>query len=263
MCYTAAMRRFAAFFVLLTVITGTGLAHAGIVNVQSILTTEAEEGLSGSVTGSLDWRTGNTDLLLLSVAPVASYRSGDHLFVTLIKGEFGESADERIIFRSFEHLRYRYSITDRVLGEAFAQHTFDEFKRLRLRALFGAGPNFTLVTRDKLTVSLGLAYMLEYEELSDDGAIDAGETDLAHRASTYLTGAYELDDRVQLVNTVYAQPRLNDPADMRVLDESQLVVKLTEKVSLKTSFIVAYDRAPPADIERLDTALKTAITYAF
>lgn len=258
------MVRFAALFALAAAVLSTpATARAGIVNVQSILTNEAEEGLSGSLTGSLDWRTGNVDLLLLSAAPTARYRSGDHLGIAIVKGELGERVGERFIFRSFEHLRYRYSFTELILGEAFVQHTFDEFKRLRLRALFGAGPNVTLIGRDNLRVQFGVAYMLEYEELRDDGAIDAGETDLAHRASTYLTGAYELDDRVQLVNTVYAQPRLDDPSDVRLLDESELVVQLTEKLSLTTSFSMAYDRAPPAEIKRLDTALKTAITYSF
>ena len=248
---------------MVTAFAGAQPAHAGIVNVQSILATEAGDGLSGSFTGSMDWRTGNTELLLLSAAPVARFRAGDHLLVGVVRGEFGTSGDNRIIATTFEHLRYRYTISERLLGEVFAQHTYDQFKRLRLRALVGAGPKVDLVSRDDLRLSLGVAYMFEYQELRDDGAVDAGDTEVAHRASSYLTGSYELDDRVQLVATVYAQPRLTDPGDVRFLQESQVVVQLTTTLSLKTSFIMAYDSTPPAEIKQLDTALKTAISYEF
>ena len=36
----------------------------------------------------------------------------------------------KIVAKTFEHLRYRYTFTDSVLGEVFAQHEFDEFMRV-------------------------------------------------------------------------------------------------------------------------------------
>lgn len=238
-------------------------AGAGIVNVQSILATEADEGLSGSIAGSADWRTGNVDLLVLSAAPVARYRRRDHLLVGIVRGELGRSKGERIISRTFEHLRYRYQLHPRLVGEVFTQHEYDEFRRLELRALVGAGPLFHLLQADGYRLSWGVAYMLEYENLRDDMQPDAGTTDLAHRASTYLTGSYELDDRVQLVETVYAQPRLTEASDLRLLNESQIIVKVTEAIGLTTALTVAWDNAPPAGIEELDTSLKSSITYSF
>jgi hypothetical protein len=244
-------------------VAGAAPAHAGIVNVQSVLATEAEEGLSGSITAGVDWRTGTIRLLGLSAAPVARYRAGDHLLIGIVRGEYRTFGDSKVVARTFEHLRYRYRLVPRVTAEVFAQHEYDEFRRIELRALAGAGPKFDLVHRPRTNLAWGLAYMLEHRRLRDDDQPDAGARRTQHRASSYLTGSYQVKDDLQLVETFYAQPVLTDPGDIRLLSESQLVVKLTDQLALTTSFVLAYDRRPPAGVKRLDTALTHTVGYSF
>ena len=233
-------------------------ANAGIYNMQSILSTEADEGLSGAISGSADWRKGNVDYLFLSATPVARYRSGDHLFIGIVRGDRKTSGGATIISNTLEHLRYRHTISKSLLGEVFAQHTYDNIKRLNLRALLGAGPMVTLVEGKSYGLNLGSSYMLEYERLRDDEFADAGATDLQHRNSTYLTGRY---DRFQFTESVYVQPRLTGASDIRLLSESQITFQLTSKLSYTTSFMIAYDSRPPDSVEKLDTALISSITY--
>jgi len=250
----------------LVVVGAATEARAQIVNVQSALSTEAKEGLSGSASATADWRTGNTRLLLLGVSPVARYRAGDNLVIAILSGNYGKSADTTIAKTAFGHLRYRRKLRDRILGETFIQAMYDEIRLLKLRALFGVGPKFDLVKRKHFLVSLGIAYMLEYEQ-PNSSALETENTTY-HRASSYLTGSFELDDHVQVVETVYVQPRIDDPGDIRVLDESQLVTKVTKRVALTTSLVVAYDSSPltkedGTELDTLDTTMKTSITVEF
>lgn len=235
-------------------------AHAGIYNVQSILATEAESGLSGAISGSADWRTGNVDYLFLSATPLARYHSGNHLIIGLAQANHKTSEGDIIISRFFEHLRYRYQFSNRILGEVFGQHEFDAVKRLQSRALIGVGPKLEIVNDKSYGIDIGVSYMFEYEKLQNDGPPDSGASDLQHRSSTYLVGHYELDERVQLVESLYVQPRVTDAGDLRVLNESQLTFKLTEKLSFATAFTIAYDSTPPDTIKKLDTALKSSLT---
>lgn len=263
-------------------VTGAGRASAGIVNMQSILATEAEEGLSGSISGSVDWRTGNTSRLWYRIAPVARYRAGDHLFIGTISGDYFRDTGD---LRFFEHVRYRYHVTDRLLGEAFVQHERNDKRLLGLRALAGVGPKYQVVDGDKLQVGVGVAYLLEYERLQEPGdpvrvllAPPEESPSLNHRISSYLTGSFEVDERVQLVQTLYAQPRITRLSDYRLLSESGLVFKLTRHLSFKTTFTLAYDSEPPTyeyadpndpenpelpEVQALDTALISSITYDF
>ncbi len=248
-------------------VLGTAVdAHAQIVNVQSVLSTEAKEGLSGSASATADWRTGNTRLLLLGLSPVARFRAGDNLVIAILRGDYGKSKDTTIAKKAFAHLRYRRTLHERVLAEVFVQGMYDEVRLLKLRALVGVGPKFDLVKQKGLLISLGIAYMLEHER-PNDNALETENTTL-HRASSYLTGSFELDDRVQVVETVYVQPRIDDPGDIRVLDESQLVTKLTKRIALTTSLVVGYDSSPltkedGTELDTLDTTMKTSITVEF
>lgn len=238
-------------------------ARAGIVNVQSVLATEANEGLSGNLSGSLDWRTGNIDYLFVSASPVARVRMGDHLLIGIVRLERKSSQGTTLVSRTFEHLRYRYTINDWLLGEVFAQHEYDAIRRLQLRSLVGAGPKIDLFEGKGYGLAFGVAYMLEYERLRDDMEIDAGARDFQHRISSYLVGHYEIDDRLQVVGTTYAQPEITEPSDVRFLLESSLVVSLTKQLSLSNTFNVSYDSRPPATIEKVDTALITSVAYEF
>ena len=256
----------AALLVLLFATLGSGPAHAQIVNVQSALATEARAGLSGSVTASADWRTGSSDLLLLGLAPIARFRADDHLIVLILRGEYGRSGELDIVKKAFEHLRYRFRFHPRVLAEVFEQAEYDQFRLLELRALVGAGPKFDLLARKRLSLALGVAYLFEYERPS--AAALETDSERFHRASSYLMGRFELDDRVQIVETLYAQPCLTDPGDIKLLNESQLVVHLGRAMSLTTSVALAFDSAPlhQADgtaLDRLDTTTKTSITVSF
>jgi len=236
-------------------------AKAGIYNMQSILASEADEGLSGAISGSADWRRGNVDYLFLSATPLARYRSGNHLLIGMMRGEHKTSGGVAIIANTLEHLRYRYRFSDLVLGEAFTQHEYNDVKRLSLRTLIGAGPKFTIGDENSYELGAGISYMIEYEKLRDDEFADAGATDLQHRNSTYLTGTYQADDRMQIAESVYLQPRLTDARDMRFLSESQLTFKLTKRLSYTTAFTIAYDSRPPITVKRVDMQLQSSLTF--
>jgi len=248
---------------LLALVAGPRLASAQIVNVQSVLATEADQGLSGSVRGSIDYRTGNIDVLRLSALATTTYRQEDHHLIAILKGDFGKASGDRYIARTFEHLRYRNQLTDRFIVEGFLQHEYDQFRRLELRALAGLGGAVRLLRGKRYNLSVGVAYMPEYERLRDDEQSDAGQDSFFHRTSSYANGAIELDKRIQFVQTVYAQPRINKPSDARYLSESQFVVQLTEHLTQTTSFSIAYDTRPPEAIEKRDTALKSTLIYSF
>ncbi len=239
-------------------------AIAGIVNVVSATDNDVSEGFSGVVSASLDLNSGNSDLLLVGLSPVARYRAGDHFVVGTARGEYGKSNDERVLLRSFEHLRYRYRVSPAWSGEVFAQHAFDEFRRLNLRALLGVGPRFDVWKREGAQVGLGLAYMLEYERLRDTGdEDDAGESRLDHRLSSYITGRFSLADRVDFKQTLYAQPRFDLPHDIRLLSVSQISTRVTQHLAVTTSLSVVHDSRPPDAVDRTDVTLKSGISWSF
>ena len=235
--------------------------RAQIVNVQGALAKPpATDGAVGQVELKLNWREGNNPLLDVGGAGSVVGRLGPVLGLVLARGEYGTSRGLTLTRKSFEHARTRIELGPQWRWEAFAQHEYDQFRRLSLRALAGTGPALQIIDDKAIALLAGAAYLFEYERLDRrTGAIDAGQRSTAHRASVYLTGHEEPGAGVLIVETVYAQPRVDHPGDLRLLAELSILSKLVSRVALKNSFTVAYDRTPPDGVRRYDTQLEVAI----
>lgn len=241
-------------------------AAAQIVNVQSALAKPPErDGVTAQLELKLDWREGNNSFFDIGGAGTVLVRRGRLLGLALARGEYGNAGGGVAIARkSFEHLRARVTLDRRWRWEAFGQHEYDAFRRLAVRAVAGTGPALQIVDEPHVAILAGAAYMLELERLDHrDGAADAGDQSVASRASLYLTGAEKLGSGVAIVQTVYAQPRLGDPGDIRILGELSVTTKLSKRIALTDGFVVAYDRTPPDGIRRYDTQLKVGLLVTF
>jgi hypothetical protein len=238
-------------------------ARAQIVNVQPLLAREAQPGLSAALEGAVDWRTGNTNLVLVSGSGSARYRSGRHLVFAMARGEEGFNAGNRIVFKHLEHLRYRVDVLGALQLEAFVQFEQDYARRLWPRALAGAGPRYTIVRGERVDLAVAVAFMEEYQRLRAVGQPDDHAIEWARRLSTYAVVALRLTEILRLGETVYVQPRLDDARDVRMLSETELLVTVKERFALKTAFTVAHDSRPPIGIKSLDTGLKSALQISF
>lgn len=241
-------------------------AEAQIVNVQGQLAKPPEkDGLTGQVELKLDWRTGNSTFFDIGGTGSLLLRRGRLLALALVRGEYGNAGDGIAFARkAFEHLRSRVTIDCRWRWEAFVQHEYDAFRRLSVRAIAGTGPALQIVNEPRVALLAGAAYLFESERLDTRaGTIDAGARSIASRASLYLTGTEQLGAGVSIAQTLYVQPRLDEPGDVRIFGELSLTTKLSKRIALTDGFTVAYDRTPPDGIRRYDTQLTVGLVVTF
>ena len=255
--------RLASGALLALALAGPAAARAQIVNVQPLLKDDDKAGLSGAADISADWRTGNTQLLLLSVSAIGRLRADRHLLFLLVRGDLGIQGESRFVRKDLEHLRYRVDVLERLQLETFIQHDADEFRRLALRSLWGAGARVVAYEGPWLNAVFGLAYMLELERLASGSQPDAGEERLSHRVSSYAVLRLRLSDMLRASQTVYVQPRLDYLNDVRVLSETELLISLAEHVALKVAVTAAYDSLPPSGLSALDTTSRLQLHLAF
>lgn len=238
--------------------------QAQIVNTQPLLSKVGGEGFAGELGASVDWRTGNVELLRLIGSLLMLYRSGDHTLIWSSSGDYGTRGGEAFIERVFSHLRYQYRVSDLVTWEVFTQVSTARFKRLTLRTLVGTGPRWDVVREDDGTLSIGTAYMFEHETLNHSTFADSDQVDDNHRLSLYVTGRVALDDRLTLTHTTYYQPRLDAfAADFRLYSITNLSISLVKQLALTLGFELGYDSEPPTDVAELDTTLTFGISWGF
>ena len=235
-------------------------SHAAAqINTERLRPGDPRSGASASLGASAAWKYGNVSLLQLDGKAAGLYYAEPHSILLSTLGTFGQQSGERFASAAFAHLRWTAMWWSRIGSEVFAQLQYDEFLRLKLRELVGAGPRFVLVDTDSLRLAVGTGYMLEYEQLDIAQDDPHPRTTLAHRSTSYVTLAAEVTDRLQFGQTVYAQPRFDRPSDIRVLAEFELKVALNGTFALTTAFALRFDSDPPSEVDKLDLGLKNGL----
>lgn len=172
--------------------------------------------------------------------------------------------DSRYINNALTHVRFIRRRGARTSFEAFGQHQFNEFTRLERRLLFGGGGRFALLRAERAEMFLGAGYMLERETLDLAADLPDARRSEHHRSTNYLTVRYNsADDRLRLVQTLYAQPRLDRPEDFRLLSETSFEIRIVRRLALTINLNVAHDSEPPTGVEETDTVLSNSLRYSF
>jgi len=250
----------------MTLILAAGLAPARaegqIVNIQPLLGPEDRPGFSMELKGGMSLYTGNVDLFTGTAGLLMRYLAGRHRFISASSGALGIRSGAQYINKVFSHLRHQIYPCDRFAWETWVQGAENAFTRLYLRLLVGVGPRFEVVDHEKIRLAAGIHYMFESEQLSAGGAA-AGEPlhELNHRSSSYLSVTLNIAGGLSVQETVYVQPRLDDPlGDFRLSNEVQLNAKASDHLALGASFQITWDRAAPAHVEALDSVTLATLT---
>ncbi len=242
---------------------------AQIMNVQSLAGKPVAEGPSGRVTATGSWSTGNVLILQATGSATLYYRSGASVWLLTATGSYGNKGSggslADVPFREsvFEHLRFRRTLLDGLSAEAFVQHEYDRFRRLRVRALGGVGGRFDHEVSKDAHVAVGVAVMLQAEELLEPQPGDLAGVYRELRLSSYVSGSVRPWDALTLNATLYVQPNLRVGNDVRGLLDTALQVAVTSHIALTLAFVLAWDTAPPVAVRGLDTTSTVGLAWAF
>ena len=170
--------------------------------------------------------------------------------------------------KGFVHLRGARSISAHLGIELFLQKQYNESILLQDRNLAGGGIRISVVKQRKntknstgLNLYLGVGAMWENETINDK---EHGEIDTnIIRSTNYVSGIWRLDKRFTLIVTGYYQPYLQRFSDFRILSESRLDFRATEKVSFNIRLNFRHDSKPPSSVKAHDLEIVNGLSYKF
>jgi hypothetical protein len=248
---------------------------AAQVNIEPVADRVSDPGWSASLKGSLGFASGNSDFLDIGGDALVAHRTAHpraaeddgHAFrdrtLLQLNTRLLRAGEGDFVNHWFVHLRHTHMATLRAGVEVFGQLGDNRRLLQRWRVLGGAGGRFILADHERLRLWLGVGAMLEWEDREIDPAFDDPRYELDWRGTSYVGAALVLaPDTATLTNTVYLQPRLDDPADLQVLDELKLDLKITEAVSWFTTLAIRHDARPPADLAPTDLVTRNGIAIS-
>jgi len=232
------------------------------VNVEALRRDDPPLGRSGSIGGDFTLRTGNVDFVQLGFSG-RQYIVTENL-TTLIVGSGGIGLLGRSRFASSGLLHYRRTRARTWASpEWYAQANYDRAQLLKFRLVGGGGIRTAVVRGPWGQFGAGTALMFEHERLElPDSALHAHQTTVV-RSSSFLTLRVVSEGGFVVTSTTYVQPDIKELRDVRILETLRLASPITETVALTVSFNLRYDSRPPDGVSRLDTVLRTGVTYIY
>ena len=235
-----------------------------IVSMETVHLGKPPEGYSGAFNVDASGAFGNTQTGLVAAGLKLVRQKNPATDFMLVNYQYGESRGVRDKNKAFIHGRHIQQISDKYAWEGFAQLSKDEFTRLTLRGLLGAGVRIGLWQSSKLTQGyLGLGGFYEREKLDVDTSTGEDDREIAWRGNMYFVIKSKLNEAVSLLSTTYYQPNLERIADYRAIENASLVSKLTEKLAAKISLDVSHDSKPPSGVKQTDTTITVGIDVSF
>ncbi|MDH5570480.1 MAG: DUF481 domain-containing protein [Gammaproteobacteria bacterium] len=237
-----------------------------IVNIEGMQLDKNDKAAAfvGQLNLAISGKNGNTNNFKAGLGGRLQWFETGYTRFMVFNHEYGESADVKDTDKSFLHLRHIHYYSDSLAWELFGQLERNEFTRLSMRALAGAGVRWTLLEQPvRHALDLGLGGFYSVEKLDDTTGTTDGGRDNVTRANIYLVYKYKISDNARLTNTAYYQPDVEETSDYRLLDQFGLQVDLNSSLSLSISIDVAKDNQPPQNIKATDTSYTTSLVYKF
>jgi len=235
-----------------------------IVNMENLHLGTAPDGFSGQFDFAASGASGNSRKTVTSIGNRLQWRQDKTTAFLVLDYTYGKSLGKTDTNRGFLHARYLYDYHEHRTWEVFSQVQRNEFTRLSLRSLLGAGNRITLMRQaDKKIALLGTGLFFETEDLDEKAGTNDDTSINAWRANIYLILKYKLNNTLSFQNSAYYQPDIQDFSDFRFIEIATLKIKLTNKLSLKLNINIAHDGQPPQSVEKTDVNYTTGISYQF
>lgn len=257
-------RALARFFVVAALAAGLASLSTGPASGQIVNTlrgwTDPEPGWTGEVEGRFLVSSGNSEYLELTAGGAIQLVAGRHRLRVLSGATIRRANDEDVARSVLAHARHNYRLTRVVRSLLFVQHTYDPFRRLKRRSLVGAGARLDVVRAASWDASLGLSYMIEGEQLTDDPE-EAYEVE--GRASFFLSMLGDATRHLEVDVSAFYQPLLNDFGDARAYVDADVRINIIGGLDLVVGLGLQHDSRPPEGVDRTDVRMSTGLAFEF
>ncbi len=250
------MKTFFTSFMLCLLLSFTSAAQ--IVNVESKRIQRDSTGWAGNIGGEFNLTKNVNTVLETNLYATLQYKTRQNTYLILGDYSFMRGADKRLINKLFAHLRYDHRLSSTTYLESFFQFQNNEITKINERLLWGAGLRFKLrPTNKKVLMFLGISFMYELEE-EDVQPIYYSRH---FRNSSYFTIHWHPNKLLTLTSSTFLQPRLDKPSDFRILNQEDLKLVLTKKLSFTADWNFVFDNSPAEGIPKMNYELTTGLEY--
>ena len=177
-----------------------------------------------------------------------------------------EVTNEPVVRGGYLHARSNFLRKRRLSHELFTQYQYDRVRGLRDRWLAGGGLRWRWLESDKSSLYLGAGIMYEVEQWQDPEAENKFIQPKLWKSANYLSLNTAFSNQVSLHAISYYQTGFDNSIDAFrhcISATATLRVKLSSKLTFKTSFDGVYENRPVIPITKFIYSLNNGLTVSF
>ncbi|PRY15782.1 uncharacterized protein DUF481 [Pontibacter ummariensis] len=166
----------------------------------------------------------------------------------------------------YSHFRVNFFRNRRLSYEAFVQAQTDKARGLELRTLVGGGLRYALRKGKESTIYVGTGLMHEHEEWELPDREEVIVVSDLLKSTNYFSMKTKFNEHVSTEGIVYYQVGYDQDLEElrnRVSGDISLVVKLTNKFSLVTSFSCIYEDEPIVPVTNFVYTISNGVQVSF
>jgi hypothetical protein len=232
--------------------------NAQVINIESRRMDAAQEGWAGQGEFGYAYIQNQSSISNLNTRLNILYNKQKHTCIFLGDLSLIQSSEGDFENAGYEHIRYNYDKTDRLIYEAYTQVQFSKQLRLYPRYVIGAGPRYKIYKTDSVKIFAGGSLLFEHEQLQNPSEVMSNE-----RLTGYFSCIFTKIPNVTIDIMLMYQPRLVDFSDARFQSEVRLDFPFSSHLLFRCSGSVYIDSKPPAGVPPNYTQVRNSILYNF
>ncbi|MCC5917218.1 MAG: DUF481 domain-containing protein [Cryomorphaceae bacterium] len=193
------------------------------------------------------------------------HKRGNHALIFINQIDYLRINENPWLNTGFSHFRGHFWRPKKRSLEVYTQHSYDNFRRLNPRILVGTNMRVRLVRNKKITLNYGIGTMYEWERWEHPHDLENIDVQFI-KINTYFTFRAAINDNLDYNGTLYYQvgydPKINNFRN-RVFHTSNIITKVTKRLSLNLSFEIQYEDRPIIPITPLIFSIRNGLIFSF
>ncbi|MGF1638113.1 MAG: DUF481 domain-containing protein [Cyclobacteriaceae bacterium] len=193
----------------------------------------------------------------------AIYTPGKHSYIFIGKSDFLQINENPFLNFGFVHSRVNFLRDEKLNYEVFSQYSYDNFRGLDPRIIFGGSARLRLIQTEKSDLTIGFGGFYE-NEVWQHPVSEQSVRAILLKSSNYIAYRTSLSSFVDLNMVHYYQvgyDRSIDNFRNRISSNININTKITEKFSLNNSLDLSYEDRPIVPITRFIFALNLGFSF--
>ncbi len=192
-------------------------------------------------------------------------KKGEHAIILINQTDYLRINENPFLNTGFTHLRGHFWRESKRSAEIFTQYSYDNFRQVNPRILFGTNARFALAKNNKVSLFFGAGPMYEWERWIHPQTDQVANVQFI-KLNTYTSFRASINENIDFNALVYYQVGYDQNISdfrHRVALTSNIIAKITHRLSLNIGFEIHYEDKPIVPVTPLIYSIRNGLSYSF